>query len=400
MTRPFDRFAKSAVAACAVAALAVGCSKSEAERFGYKGEDAIDSTNLTYLVLSPTVTNWVPERVLSVVEQYDFTAEELGVLKAAGALMPGESYPEIADGFAKTTEEPWFTVWTKSVESFGLKGVTGVMSHYNEDSKLWETSESYFSSYWQSREEALAALATIETELSTKHGVKMFHRFDGCWVAEYVRLCVMGVVGQKADGQWSCMLDFRDKCRSGCGAWEPVEEQQERLDQYRYAKAMKAWRAEVAELLAKNHEAVLKKAAELGLAGLDDVSEAMQSDGRSIRCLSGRTDPLKAEDDLKSVAETLWQARLEQIEKALGVKIEGEPVNHDEAQEQGIWWSAQVQGELYEVRLDVAVPKVPTPPEESDAEAEVPQVAGQWRIIYAEKLLPGCDLPARPELKK
>jgi len=395
------RIARTAVAAAAVAAVA-GCSRkapTEAELFGYKGEDLVDQTNMTYLVLSPTVTNWVPERVLSVCEKYEFSPDELSLVKAAGVLMPGESYPAFPEGYERETDEPWFAFWGKSVESFGLKGRTGTLSHFDEDRKAWETSESYFSSYWDTKDEALAALAKIETALSQGYNVKKFHKFEDCWVAEYVRLCVMGVVGQKPDGKWSCMLDIRDKCRPGCGVWEPVAEQQERRDRYEYAKAMRAWNAAVAEILAKNREEVAKLAAEKGLAGLEGAGEPTRSeDGRLVQVASGVTDPLNAGFVAEDEALSLWKEKAAVVEKALGVRFESEPVRQ-ETEGRGVWFGAEGRGELYEARLDVAVPEEP-PAEEIPEGEERPEMRGQWRIVGIELLRPGNELPPRPVFKR
>jgi len=392
------RTARAAIAAAAVAA-AAGCARrapTEAELFGYKGEDLAEQTNLTYLVLSPTVTNWVPERVLSVCEKYDFTPDELALVEAAGVLMPGESYPEFPEGYERETDEPWFAYWGKPVESFGLKGRTGTLSHYDEVRKVWDTSESYFSSYWDSREDALAALAKVESALAQGFNVKKFHRFDGCWVAEYVRLCVMGVVGQKPDGKWSCMIDIRDKCRPGCGVWEPVPEQQDRRDRYEYAKAIRAWNSAVEEILARNREAVAKLAAEKGLAGLEGAGEPSRTaDGRTIQVASGVTEPLKDGYVAEDEALAVWKEKVAELEKALGVRIESEPVRQD-TDGHGVWLSAEGRGELYEARIDVAVPDAPPAEEIQEGEAR-PEVRAQWRIMGVELLRPGNELPPRPQ---
>lgn len=396
------RLPKALIVAGVLAAASAGCVKTEAERFGYKGEDLLDPTNLTFLVLSPTVTNWVPERVLSVVEKYDFTEAELAVLKAAGVLMPGEDYAEIGAGYSKSADEPWFVCWTKPAESFGLKGVVGILSHYDEDARVWQTSESYFSSYWPTREDALDALAKIEAELAAKHQVKKFHRFDGCWVAEYVRLCVMGVVGQKADGQWSCMLDFRDKGRVGCGVWEPVEEQRNRRSLYEYGKAMRQWKQAVKVVVETNRAAVAKAAAEKGLTGFPEA----RSDGREtpegmpVLGLFGSAEPETTEVALKASFEKLWADRVDAVAKALGVSVSEEIAKQD-FENQGREWSVVFDGDLYQGRLDVAMPGLPSVGAPAEGEpAETPALSCLWRILFVEKLQPGFTLPTRPQLAK
>ncbi len=390
------------VAVALALAAAAGCTKTEAERFGYKGDDLLDPTNLTYLVLSPTVTNWVPERVLSIVEDYEFTPDELDVVKAAGVLMPGEEYPAFPEGYACTTKEPWLSQWTRPVKSFGFDGVAGIQAHYNEDRKVWETSESYFSSYWKTKDEALAALASVEAELARDFGVKRFHKISDGWVAEYVRLCVLGVVGPKADGTWSCMLDIRDKGRIGCGPYESPAEQQERLDRHVYMKEMKAWRAEVASILAKNAETVAKLAAGKGLAGIEGASEPTEGEGgRKYRVLNGECEPLPEGAALETAVAGLWTNKVQLIAKSLGAEFTGEPVK-EAMGDSDLWWSATWKGDLYEVRLDVSMPApVPASEEKSADEAEArPVPCGRWRILYTEAIQPGTVFPPRPQLKK
>ncbi len=401
MKKTHLKLAKGVAVAAALAAAATGCVKSEAERFGYKGDDLLGETNLTYLVLSPTVTNWVPERVLSIVEDYAFTPDELRVVEAAGVLMPGADYPALPEGYECTTKEPWFAQWTKPVKSFGLAGVAGVQTHYDEDRKVWETSESYFSSYWKTKEEALAALSVLEAELAKGFNVKKFHKFPDCWVAEYVRLCVMGVVGQKADGTWSCMLDIRDKGRAGCGVWEPVAEQQERLNRHVYMKEMKAWRKAVAEIMAKNAEAVAKLAAEKGVPGFADATESAEGEnGRTVRMLGGACEPPAKDVALETAIAALWTNKVQLVVKSLGAAFDGEPAKESVGENEQ-WWSATWTSDLYEVRLDVsmaALPATEEPPAEG-AEA-VPPRGGNWRILYRDAILPGTVLPPRPQLKK
>ncbi len=377
-----------------------GCMKSEAERFGYKGEDLLNQTNLVYLVLSSTVTNWVPERVLSIAEEYDFTSDELNVLKAADLLMPGEEYATLPEAYTCTMKEPWFEQWTKPSKSFGFEGVSGIQVHHNQDRRVFETSESYFSSYWKTKEEALAALATIEAELAKNFNVKKFHKISDGWVAEYVRLCVMGVVGQKADGSWSCMLDVRDKGRVGCGPYEPVADQQERLNRYLYMKEMKVWQAEVAAILAKNADAVAKLAAEKGVVGFVDAANLTEynNGGRKIRVLES-VDSLPEGVAADAAIAGLWTNKVQSIVKALGVEFDGEPNKEcagENAWEQ--WWSAEWKNDLYDVRLDVSIQMAETDPEKAaDVKSEP---IGRVRIAYTEAIQPGTVFPPRPQMKQ
>ena len=219
---------KKTMIAAAMVALFAGCGENEAKKFGYKGVDLSDNGKM-FFTAGLAVTNWVPTRVLSVSEEYPMSPDETAVIAASGVITPSDSFEKVPDGYAKASEEPWFVTWTKESENFGRKGVNGFISHWDEDKNVWETSETYFSSYYSDEASALAALAETRKAFAEKYSPKRFHDFDKCWIAEYLRLRVMCLVGQKPDGTWSCMLDINDKCRPGCGQWEPVELQAERL---------------------------------------------------------------------------------------------------------------------------------------------------------------------------
>ena len=418
MNETITKLSRAGLSAVAAGALLAGCGRpaepevSEAERFGYKGEDLVDNTNLTYLVVSPTVTNWVPERVLMVCEDYEFTPDELAVLEAAGTLTPSVSYKAFPKGYELETKEPWFEVWRRPSEQFGLKGVVGVMAHYNEDKELFETSETYFSSYWNNRAEALVALDKIERELAAKYHVLKFHKFDGCWVAEYVRLCVMGVVGQKADGTWTCMFDLRDKRNAGCDVWEPVRDQQERRNYYEYSKAMRKWREDMARLVAANRTAIAAACEERGLAGFPESGRAFDyGDGRTARTAGGSLPALKDGEDLETALQAAWRERAAAAEKAIGVAF-GEPSRISD--DCGVRLTGEATSDLYKATLNVEM--FPPPPAREPPAAEpgdgdgpgepipeedlMPYCANNWRIVYEERLQEGIVLPTRPQLKK
>lgn len=394
-------------AAAAAALTAVSGCKTEAERFGYKGEDLVDQEAKTFVVTAPAVTNWVPERVLSVSEKYEFTADEKSLVDTVGVMMPGASYEAIPEPYAKDSEEPWFVWWARKGEAFGLKdGKMGLLSHFNDDKNVWETNESYFSTYWKTRDEARAALAAIRAELALKHGVKMFHEIDNGWIAEYVRLIVMGVVGQKPDGTWSCMLDFRDKCAMGCGPWEPLEEQRERRNQSDYAKAMRAWRAGLAAALERNKELVAQAAQEKGLAGLPGASVAGTAEnGMSVFVVGGAGEPQTTDEGMDAAFAAMWAARVEALAKGLGVTPAQDGPSKQEIPDEGTYWSQLFQGPLYQARLDAVKPIVRAlpPADEAGQEGETPEQPAftpQWRILFSEMIQPGVTLPQKPQLKK
>ena len=383
----------------AAAAILSGCRKSEAERFGYKGAD-LHGDDKMFFTTGPSVTNWVPARVLSVCEEYPMSAEEDALIAAAGVVRPGEPMENIPEGYDKFADEPWFVTWKRDTESFGKKGVDGFISHYNEDRNVWETSETYFSTYYQDEAAALAALAELRKTVGGKFAPKKFYDFDKCWVAEYLRLRVMCVVGQKPDGTWSCMLDIQDKNRSGCGQWEPVEAQAERLADYKYRKDYAAWKTAKTKALADNHAAVEKARAEKGIELFGEgVAPFETDDGRFAYRRFGACAP----DEVKD-REEFWKAKLEALAKATGTVFEGEVEKQDAPSGYSIW-AITASSDIYDVRLDMAFPPAE---EKKDGEAEggksaedsaeeAPKPQVEWRELCFEKTLPGFAIPPRPQ---
>ena len=368
----------------AAAAIVAGCRRSEAERFGYKGADLADGDKM-FFTAGQGVTNWVPARVLSVCEEYPMSPEETALIAAAGVVMPGEPLEKAPEGYEKSSEEPWFVTWARKGSSFGRDGVNGFISHWNEDGNVWETSETYFSSYYPDEAGALKALAETRRAIADKFSPKRFHDFDKCWVAEYLRLRVMCIVGQKTDGTWSCMLDINDKCRIGCGQWEPVDAQAERLAEYKYRKALSAWRAEKAEVVNKNHETVEKIRAERGLSLLGEGSREFDADdGRKAYVLTGASDASSLANRIE-----FWKEKASALAAATGVAFEGEPTTEDVPSGYTIM-GATASSDIYDVRLDIAFP----PPAE---EEPAPKPIVEWRELCIEKMQPGFAIPTRPQ---
>ena len=385
----------------AVAALVAGCAKNEAERFGYKGADIADDDNM-FFTTGPTVTNWVPARVLSVCEEYPMSPDEAAIIEAAGIIAPGEPLEKVPEGYVKDSDEPWFAMWRKESENFGRKGVNGFISHWNEDKNVWETSETYFSSYYPDEAGALAALAETRKIIAEKFSPKRFHDFDKCWIAEYLRLRVMCLVGQKPDGTWSCMLDINDKCRPGCGQWEPVEAQAERLAEYKYRKAMAAWKQEKAKVLEANHAAVEKIRTEKGIALLDGGREFESEDGRKAYIRVGTCDAAAVTNTVE-----FWKEKSAALAAATGVAFDGEPTTEDVPSGYTIM-GATASNDIYDVRLDIAFPPPAEVGEESDKSAEKAEGDNadeepaqkppvEWRELCFEKMQPGLAIPPRPQ---
>ena len=389
---------KKTMIAAAMVALLAGCGENEAKKFGYKGVDLSDNGKM-FFTTGQGVTNWVPARVLSVCEEYPRSADETALIAAAGVITPSDSFEKVPDGYAKASEEPWFVTWTKESENFGRKGVNGFISHWDEDKKVWETSETYFSSYYSDEASALAALAETRKAFAEKYSPKRFHDFDKCWIAEYLRLRVMCLVGQKPDGTWSCMLDINDKCRPGCGQWEPVELQAERLADYKYRKAMAAWKAEKEKVLAENHAAVEKIRLEKGLSLLGEGAREFDSeDGRKAYIRVGTCDAASVANKVE-----FWKEKAAALAAATGVVFEGEPTS--EADPSGyVVMGALATNVIYDVRLDMAFPPTAAASEgekPENAEGEpAPKPPVEWRELCFEKMLPGFAIPPRPQPPK
>lgn len=378
------------IVAVSLLAVLVGCSRepahvpTEAEIFGYKGHDIEDPDDKMFFSTGPGVTNWVPSRVLSVVESYEFSSNELAVIAAACIVTPAASFESIPDGYEKKSQEPWFTMWAKDVESFGKKGVSGFISHYNEVRKLWETGEPYFSTYYESETNALTALNELKDEIA-KFAPKKFYDFDGCWVAEYVRLRVMGLCGQRPDGTWTCMLSLGDKCTPGCGPWEPVEAQQARIDEIAYKAELKAWKEKAVKLMTDNHEAVLSRAKASGIPMFgEEVRPQPVGDGRMVYVVTGAFPMSNAVDTV------VWKEKSDELSKAASARL-GEP-KVGEFEGYSVWF-AEGSNELFTVRLDVAFVKPSTNGVDN-------AVMGEWRQLCFVNVLPGFEPPPPPQRRK
>lgn len=378
------------IALFSLAAIFAGCSPDssssrEAETFGYRGHDLEDPDEQSFFLTGPGVTNWVPSRVLGVFENYEFTSNELALVSAAGIVTPGAILKEIPAGYAVKDEEPWYTSWTSEIEAFGRRGVAGFLSHFDQKTKLWNTGEQYFSTYHDSEAAARAALAELETAVAG-FAPKKFYRFDRCWIAEYVRLRVMGVCGQRADGVWTCMLDISDKCLPGCGQWVPVDEQQARVDELAYENEVEAWRAAVKQKAIENHTAmsIRVKEAELPLFG-ESVKPQLLGDER----IGYVRDGMQSLSNV--VVEAVWAQRAKELSKAFAVRL-GTVVTNDYGSH--VIWTAEGSNRLFTAQLDVAFPKTA-----DEGQGNLPADC-EWRQLVIENPLPGFEPPPPPQRKK
>lgn len=389
---------KRVLFAVALLGTLVGC-KPEAERFGYKGVDLADAER-EFFSTGPGVTNWVPARVLNVYEKYDFSADELKLVSATGIVTPSETLEAIPEGYVASATEPWFTTYEKASESFSFSGKCMFIAHREDDGK-WQTAESSFSSYWPDKAAALAALATVRTELLEKFGAKKIYDFTDSFAAEYVRLRVLGLVGQKADGTWSCMLSIQDKCRPGCGNWFPVEEQQEHLNRANYRKAMIEWQAQFKTALNANHEIVEKRRQELGIEGFGAKAAWLLTESGRLACVESGFSNATNSEDASSVKDRSWSSLLARAKAVSGVDLT--TVEPKTSTEHGVDNRAdailEVSGksELYEVFVGMSLPReaLAETNEEGQGVGQSP-LAVQWQIVCFENLQPGVELPVRP----
>ena len=363
---------KNLIIVSVLAAAFAGCQK-EAEKFGYKGAD-LENEEQLYFTASPAITNWLPARVLSVDEQYEFSDDEKQLVEAAGVVRSGDSLEKVPDGFAKRENEPWFVTWVKEVEAFGKKGISGFLSHFDEDKGVWVVGETFFSTYWKTQAEARAAIGDLEKAIAAGFNPLKIHKVPEGFVAEYRRMRVIAVAGPRPDGTFSCMLSFKDKNRAGCGEWEPVSDQEDRVKSYRYMKALKAWRAEAAKVVSANHAKIeeLRKAKGLLLFG-DDANWFDSGDGSYMCYQSGQFDTTN------TAAKTFIEGKVAEVAKATGVAFAGEISGEGPQGEDGspMYYSAEWKGNLYSIRVDAAA-------------------SGEWRMICSEVLQPGFELPKRP----
>jgi hypothetical protein len=191
------------------------------------------------------------------------------------------------------------------------------------------------------------------------------------------------------------MLDINDKCRPGCGQWEPVEAQAERLADYKYRKELSAWKIAREKVVTDNHAAIEKIRAEKGLELFGDGAAPFESgDGRTGYQRYGS----RPSDEVTSRAD-LWKERIEALSKATGVVFEGEPKVQDDPSGYAVWF-ATASSDIYDVRLDMAFPPEKAEaegPRAEEGEPSAPKPHAEWRELCVEKVLPGFEVPPRPQ---
>lgn len=370
------------------ALLVSGCSReSEAEKLGYRGHDISEAQ--FFFTIDGVTTNWAPVRLFEVNEEYAISTNETALLEALAVGLPGLTVEKIPEGYTLDEEGAWTAAWKKNAEHLGVKGTKGFYSHFNEDTKKYETGEIYFSSYWKTREEALAALTALKTKIAAEFGPLKVHDFADSWIAEYLRLRVLCVVGPKADGSWSCMLTLADKANMNTLTWEPAKIQEARKSEYLFAKAMRAWRAAVKEVCQKNRAACAAALSARGLKGLEDVMWDERDDGSRIF--------YKVENwDETNTVEQIWAEQRGLLKAAYGLELPEKPNVMDGGYGYRIYSGFATNDTPYEAAVDIALPSAMTNVEEA---VEIVMPPRQWRLVVHEKMLPGNVLPARPVRK-
>lgn len=373
---------KRMLLAAFLAASLAGCRDDEAERFGYRGKDLAETERL-YFTSGDSVTNWVPMRVLLVSERYELADDERRFLDAAGVVMPGGVLDQVPEGYVRQEDEPWFESWRKDAEAFGCRGVLGFVAHYDAEKGVRQVGETYFSTYHEDRSAARRSLAALRTAVATAAAPKRFHDFEDAFVAEYVRLRVIAMVGRRQDGQWTCMLNIQDKCNQGCGQWQPVEAQRELAADEQYRQAMKKWREDMAKVSELNHAAVEKKRAALGLELFGKNEETQKTgDGRLVHMRFGARPAGEIAD-----RAAFWRGLLDGLGKAAGVVFAGERSEIADDENFEVWFQSATNG-LYEVRLDVAFPRSST--------NAVAAANAEWRELCVERMQGEVVIPERP----
>ena len=169
--------------------------------------------------------------------------------------------------------------------------------------------------------------------------------------------------------------------------------QAERLADYKYRKAMSAWKAEKAKALEGNHAAVEKIRAEKGLSLFGEGAREFEGDdGRKAYVRVGTCDAASVKDKVD-----FWKEKAAALAVATGVSFEGEPTVEEDPSGYVVM-GALATNEIYDVRLDMAFPPTAAVSEGENAEEEPsPKPPVEWRELCFEKMQPGFAIPPRPQ---
>lgn len=391
---------KKLMMALAAGAMLAGC-QDEARRFGYTGRDLLQDSedeDTLYFTDSVSFTNWVPSRVMSVVETYPFTEQEEKVYQAFGSIRAGETLKEIPAGYAKRDVEPWFVTWTKDRTVFGEKGTLGFMAHCDPDGTEWETGDVFFSTYHDTIEDALEAMKRRRAGFTRECKPLRFHDFPQSFVAEYRRLRVITLVGRRAqDGKAACMTSIADKNNPGLGEWLPIDEQQDMLDDFFYARDVNRWSATCQNILAENHKAVMKAQDQRNLSLLGLNGGDFTARGRSAY-FAVKSESFEMERD-DARRDTFFGEALETAAKDMGVCF-GE-VSSNECGEACYMLSATGTNDLFNVCASAQVVEANRPDGECRSDGETTVSTNGWRVLVSfdvtERLQSGYVIPPRPK---
>lgn len=254
-----------------VALFVSGCGDREGARFGYKGADLGSKEKMFFTV--GTVTNYLPARVLMTSESgYEIGERENALINSLGIVMPSAVFDKLPDGYKEREKEPWFTTYVKEAKSLGFDGTLGFVAHNDLDKKTYLVCESFFSVYVNSLQEAISTSDSLRQAIERDGKPLKVYKFDSAWVAEYLRMVAICVVGCRPDGRWTAMLTVRDKLIDPNLVWVPEDDQKELLADYVYSKEIATWHKAVKEVAEKNHKLVLNKATAANITFFEDTN--------------------------------------------------------------------------------------------------------------------------------
>lgn len=361
-----------------------GCGDREGLKFGYKGADLGSKEKMFFKV--GTVTNYLPARVLMTSEsEYEFGERENAFINTLGVVMPSAVFDKLPEGYKEREQEPWFTTYVKEAKRFGFDGKVGFVAHKDLDKNVYMVGESFFSVYVKSLEEALNACDQLRLGIEREGKPLKIYKFDGSWVAEYLRIVAICVVGCRPDGSWAAMLTVRDKLLDPNLVWVPEEEQKELLADYVYSKEITLWQEAHKKASEANHKLVLEKAKAADISFFQDTTWLYND--RELRHTTEKVDVIAATiadtNAYKQVAENLKS----DVAKRFGVAFAQEDLKLE-----------QLEGGVYVCRSEA----------ESDlfnlyfaAEFNVLDDKGErisrYYVYALEKKLAEIKFPAKPE---
>ena len=321
-----------------------GCCDSEGKKFGYKGSDLGSKDKMFFTV--GTVTNYLPARVLMTSEtDYEIGEREKALISALNIVLPSAVFNELPEGYALRDKEPWFTTFVKQSKSLGFDGTIGFVAHVEPEKNTYHVSESFFSVYVNSLQEAMNVSKELRVALERDGKPLKIYSFDNSWVAEYVRMVAICVVGCRPDGRWTAMLTVRDKLNDPSLVWVPEAEQKEMLADYYYSKDIAKWQKDMAKASEQNHKLVLEKIANAKLTLFEDTNWFY--DDREHVYATEKVTPIHSGEVSGEETKKLAQNAIDEVSKRFGVAFPNEELKVDELDGGVFVCRATAQSELF-----------------------------------------------------